>query len=304
MTTAGSATIAYAVEDGFMNLGGDPAWIRPGENLEVANVSLENALQRSRRPDDPTPTGSREGNLEGALSVSFEMTDTNFHDLVFADGGTALPSEAMFAPTATWYVSADVLPGKEERFLAGAAVESASISYSQGEMINVDLTITYADEPEVGGSHGTAPAAGDIQHPDKDEIAAWHGFDLTIDGVEVVDLQSWSLELSGLSRHRRGQSRVASDAVVGAIEPSMSVTAILEDDTQRSLAYGSSTAVEPLDEIEETTATATITNPNGQLAEYTLDGVQPNSFDFSDLVSPDTDTTDPTNYHVADVTVA
>lgn len=302
MTGAGAAEVAFTTETDFREISDTPTWIQPGEDISVGSASLENALQRARQPDDPRPDGSYEGNLEGAYNISFSMTDTEFHDLVFADAGTALASSAMFAPTATWYLGADVLDNTQERFLSGAAVESASIAYDQGGPVTVDLTIIYADEPEVGGTHGSAPST--IQQPTKDDIARWHGVSLDIDGVAVEDLQSASLELSGLARFRRGQSRFASDAVVGAYEPSLTVQAILADDTQRSLAYGSSTATQPLDTIDETPATLTIDNPAGTLATYNLAGIQPVSFDFSDLVSPDTDITDPTNYHVKDVTVS
>jgi len=301
MTGAGAAEVAFVPESGFRTLPGTPTWVQPGEDISVGSASLENALQRARQPDDPRPDGSYEGNLEGAFNISFSMTDTQFHDLVFANGGTALATGASLAPTATWFLSADVLSGTEERFLSGAAVESASISYSQGEPVTVDLTVIYADEPEVGGTYGSAPTA--ISQPTKDDIARWHGVDFQINGGVVSNLQSLSLDLSGLARFRRGQSRYASDAVVGAYEPSLNVEAILEDGTQRSLAYGSSTATEPLSTVDESTATLTVDNPAGTLATYNLSGVQPTSFDFADLVSADADITDPTEYHVKDVSV-
>ena len=302
MTGAGAAEVAFAVEDSFQSLPGTPTWTQPGENISVGSASLENALQRARQPDDPRPDGSYEGNFEGALSVSFSMTDTNFHDLVFADGGTALAQTAMFAPTATWYLAADVLDGKQERFLSGAAVESATINYSQGEAVTVDLTIIFADEEEVGGAYGSAPTT--IAQPTKDDIARWHGVSLDIDGASVADLQSASLDLAGLARYRRGQSRFSSDAVVGAYEPSLTVEAILDDAQNRTLAYGSSTAVEPLDTIDESSGSLSIDNPGGTLATYDLAGLQPVNFDFADLVSADTDITDPVDFHVKDVTVA
>lgn len=303
MTGAGSAEVAYSVEDSFRTLAGTPVWKQPGENISVGSASIENALNRARQPDDPRPDGSREGNVEGALSVTFDMTDTDFHDLIFADGGTQLAQMSAFAPTATWYISSDTGATTEERFLSGAAVESVSINYAQGDSVTVELTIIYADEPEVGGTHGSAPAT--ISQPTKDEIVKWHGTDFKIDGVTVSDLQSLSLEISGMARFRRGQSRFASDVVVGAYEPSLTVQAILHDDTQQSYAYGGATATSPsATTIDETPATLAFANPNGSLGTYTLSGLQPTSYDWSDLVSADTDTTDPTNYHVKDVSFA
>ena len=302
MTGAGSAEVAFSVEDSFRTLADTPVWTQPGENISVGSASLENALNRARQPDDPRPDGSREGNLEGALSVSFDMTDTDFHDLIFADGGTQLAQTAMLAPTATWYISSNTYDSTEERFLSGAAVESVTINYAQGESVTVELTIIYADEPEVGGTYGATPST--IDQPTKDEIVKWHGTDFNIDGVAVDELQSLSLEISGLARFRRGQSRFATDAVVGAYEPSLTVEAILDDDTQQSYAYGGSSATSPQDTIDETPATLAFDNPAGTLTTYTLSGLQPTTFDWSELVSSDTDTTDPTTYHVKDVSSA
>jgi len=303
MTGAGSARVAFALEDTFRTLD-TPSWIQPGENISVGSASLENALQRARQPDDPRPDGSYAGNVEGAYNVSFALTDTQFHDLIFPDG-TALASTASLAPSATWYIESELPDGTtQRRFLAGACVESVSISYNQGEAVTVDLTIIYADEPEVGGEHGTAPADGDIAQPTKDDIATFSGVSLDINGVAVDKLQSASLDISGMARFRRGPSRFAVDAVVGAYEPTLSVEAILSSDQNRTLAYGSSTAAAPLDTIDESTGSFAIENRNGNVATYTLSGLQPNTFDYADLVSPDADVTDPTDFQVKDVTTA
>jgi len=115
MTGAGSATVAYTVEDSYgSGPVAEPTWYQPGMNVTVGDLSVEQALERVRHPNDPTPAGSREGNWEGALSVSFELTDDNFHDLVFADGGTALPNSPMRAPSSTWYLAVDMPDGTTE----------------------------------------------------------------------------------------------------------------------------------------------------------------------------------------------
>lgn len=305
MTSAGSATVAAAVEsDGFLSLPDIPTWFQPGENVDVATASLENALERARQPDDPRPDGSREGNKEGALDLTYALTDTNFHDLVFpASTPVGIARSAARAPTATYYLAAELLDGTQDRFLAGGATESLSITYEQGQDVTVNQTVIYADEPEVGGTHGSAPASGDIQQPSKSDIVRWHGADLQIDGVSVEELQSFSIDISGMARFRRGQSRTATAAVVGAYEPSLSVQATLRDGTQKEYAYGSATAVEPEDTIAERPATATFANPAGNLVSYNLTRLQPTTFNWSDLTAPDTDITDPTDYHFVDLSV-
>ena len=304
MTSAGSARVAATVEDSFRDLPDTPSWFQPGENVEVGSASLENALARARQPDDPRPDGSREGNLEGALDLTYALTDTQFHDLVFpADSPVGLARSASLAPTATYYVEAELLPGSQDRFMAGGATESLSINYTQGEDVTVNQTIIYADEPEVGGTHGDAPAVDAIQQPDKSDIVRFHGADLEIDGVGIEELQSFAIEISGMARFRRGQQRTPTAAVVGAYEPTLTVEATLQDGSQLEYAYGDADAVEPQDQIVQRPATASFANPAGNLVSYNLAGLQPTTLDWADLTSPDTDITDPTTYHVDDVSV-
>jgi hypothetical protein len=305
MTSAGSAEVAFTPEDSFLTPPGSPTWTQPGENVEVSDASLENALSRARQPDDPRPDGSREGNLEGALSVSWALTDTTWHDLVFpATGPVGLAREASNAPTGTWYIAADVLPGTEERFLLGAAVESMSVTYTQGEDVTVELTIIYADERDpADGDAPATPAA--INQPSKDDIVRWHGFDLTVDGTTIPELQEVAIECSGMARFRRGQQREPTAAVVGAYEPSLSVTGTLRNSDFREYAYGSAGATDASEStIAERAATVTIDNPAGTLVTYNLSSLKPNSFSWSDLTSADTDITEPTEFHMSDIQVA
>lgn len=304
MTGAGSAEVAYELEDSFRTLPGTPVWDQPGENIQVGSASIENNLERARQPDDPRPDGSREGNFEGAFTITFAMTDTTFHELVFpASSPVGLAQSATLAPTATWYLKSEVLSGTEDRFFEGAAVESVAWNYEQNQDFTVQLTCIYANE--LDSSDADAPSVpSSINQPSKSEIVRWHGIDLTLNSATIEDLQSFSMEVSGMARFRRGQSRIASDAVVGACEPSATIQAILADDTQRTLAYGSSSATDPNTTIDESSATLTVDNPNGTLTTYNLKRIQPTTHDWQDLVSADTDTTDPTDYHVQDITVS
>lgn len=298
MTGAGSAQVCYAVEDSYNSLPGSPTWKQPGLDIEVGTASWENALMRARHPDSPLPQGSRKGNQEGAYNITFSQDkDQDIHELIFPkSSNTQLASGADTVPSATWYLSADAIDQTEERFLAGASVESVTWNYNQGQKNTIDLTVIYGYEPEVGGSHGNAPAA--ISQPAKDDIVMWSDTDFQISGASVTKLQTLSLTISGLSRFRRGQQQGPVDAVVGAYEPTMTVEAILSDNTQQQLAYGSSTAVEPLSTIDETDCTL-IFDPASNLNVL---GVQPNSFDWAQLVSEE-DVMDPTEYHVKNVSV-
>lgn len=303
MTGAGSAEVAYTIESSFGTVAGTPTWYQPGEDISVGSASLDRALNRARQPDDPRPDGSRAGNREVALSVSFSLTDTNWHPLVFA-GTSELATTASLAPTATWYLSADTLPGEEERFIQGAAVESWTLNYSQGEDVTVDMTIIGAEEIDPADA-GAPSVPSTIVQPSKDDIATFAGFDFDLNGAQLSSkLQSLTLEISGMARFRRGQQQTAVDAVVGAYEPTLSVEATLEDTTQRELAYGTSAATQPQDDIDDSTGSITVSNPAGNITTYSIAGLQPNSYNWSNLVAADTDITEPVDYHCTNVSFA
>lgn len=303
MTGAGSAEVAYVKEDSFNTLPGVPTWRQPFENITIGTASLSNALRRARQPDDPRPDGSVEGNNEGAYTITGTMTDTNFHELIFPESSnSSLATSASLAPTATWYLSADTLPGTEERFLSGAAVESVAWNYQQGEDFTVELTCIVADEPEVGGSHGSAPSS--ISQPSKSEMVRHNGISFSLDSNTISLLQSLTVEITGMARFRRGPSRTPNDAVVGAYQPSMTVQAITEDNNQLQLTYGSSSATTTEETVSEVSATLTVDNPGGNLATYNLNRAQANDTDWQDLVNGETDLTDPTTYHLQEVAVA
>lgn len=298
MTGAGSSEVAFSSEESYGTLPAEPTWYQPGIDLEVGSASPDRALTRARHPDDPRPAGSRPGNREGAFSVTFTLTDTNIHDLVVADAGTALASEAMLAPTATWYLGSQTLPGLQERFVTGAAVESVTWNWQQGEDVSVDLTIIYGDED------GSLTTPESITKPSVSDVSGSYATTFDIDAASVEMLLSLTLEVSGMARFRRGQQQEPVDAVVGAYEPSMTVEAILQDGTRRDLVYGSSSATTPQDEIDTSPATLGFDNAAGTIATYNVQDIQPTSYDWSNLVSADTDTTDSAEFHVRTVEVA
>lgn len=297
MTAAGSATVAWTPEDNYGDgPGADPTWRQPGLDIVVGDLTAEQALERVRGPDDPTPLTSRAGNFEGGLSVEFTLTDDHFHELVFADGGTALPSGPMLAPSATWYLAVELPDGTTEpRTPAGAIVTDASIVYQQGSDIRVELTFVYGDEP----TSIDAPAA--IEKPDKEQVYSWHGTTLDVDGVGQSILQSATLSLSGLGRLRRGQSRHPVDAVVDAIDPSLSTDAMFTKRDQLAAAVDDASDYQVGDGRP---GTLSFENGLGETIGYNLEGLQPTSYAWSDLVAADTDLAEPIEYHVSDVGVS
>lgn len=306
MTGAGSATVAYAKEQSYNGAlvdsdgDGTPEWIQPGIDINITDLTVEQALDRSRHPNNPLPAGSREGNFEGGLAAEWTLTDANWHDLVFADGGTALPSSPMKAPSSTWYFAVELPDGTTEpRTPTGTIVIDAEVTYEQGSDVRVALTMLYGDEP----SDVTAPADADIQQPSEADAYSWHGTSLTIDGMRQSLLQSATLSLSGLARFRRGQSRHPYDAVVDAIEPSLSTDAVFTERDQLALAVDD-TVADNYGEVSQVPGELAFENGQGDTITYTLSGLQPNTYGWSDLVAADTDLSEPIDYHVTDVEAA
>jgi hypothetical protein len=295
VTGAGSATVAYAVEESYGNPKTNPEWIQPGIDVTVSDLSVSQALSRSRQPDDPTPVASREGNWEGALSLSWTLTDGNFHDLVFADGGTDLPNTPTVPTSSQWYLDAELPDGTSEaRTPTGAVVADAAINYQQGDDITVDLTLVYGDEPD-GISEPSS-----IQQPVESDAYSFHGASFSVDGLSQSLMQSATLSLTGLARLRRGQDRHPVDAVVDAIQPSFSTDAIFTERDQLAL------AVDDVDsgsyeQVGQVAGEFALENGNGNTITYSLSNLQPTSYAWSDLVAPDSDLSEPIEYHVTDV---
>jgi hypothetical protein len=305
VTGAGSGEFAVAVEDSFQTLPDVPTWKELGESQTAGDATLDRQLIGVDQANDPRGNASVEGNRVGTFSLSFTYAGTNWHDLVFpASSPVGLAQSGAFAPTATIYLSAD-LPGNttdEERFLSGAHVTSFSLTYTEGDVVTVDLTFQYYDEPEVGGTYADAPDPGSIERVDKPQIVTANGFDLDVAGAQVERLQEVTIEVGNMSVPRNQQSQEPADVVVGAYDQTGSITAILSNNL-RELTYGSSTAVEPVDQVDETTATVTCEARNGDTDEYNVTRVQPATTSWANALSSDEQTTNPTDIRFVDITV-
>jgi len=306
MTGAGSGQFAFAIEDSFRTLPGVPSWLKPGEGVDVTDATLDRQLIDNPQSNDARGDGSVEGNIRGTWAVTFDYAGTNWHQWAFPATDPVELAPNGLVSTATIYLGAN-LPGNEEdqdRFLAGAAVESMSLTYTEGDTLSVELSGFYFDEPEVGGTHGDAPTDAEIQGPSKSDIVTGAGFDLQVAGASIDNLQSVTLSVSGMASERSQQSQYPSDVVVGNLDQSLSVTAILSDNTLRERTYGSDTAAEPVSQVDETTASATATARDGTTDTYNLTRVQPSTTSWESLTSAEEQTTNPTELTFVNLEVA
>lgn len=302
MSGAGSAIVAYTVENelGAGPAATDPAWIQPGIDITVSELTVDQALERSRQPNNPLPAGSREGNFEGGIGLEWTLTDANFHDLVFADGGTALPSNPMQAPSSTWYFATKLPDGTtESRTPTGAIVTDAEVTYEQGNDIRVSLTLLYGNEPD----DITTPAESDIQQPSEADAYTWHGASFKVDTLAQPLMQNTTLSLSALARFRRGQSRHPYDAVVDAIEPAFSTDAVFTERDQ--LAQAVDDVVDDTNsEVDKVSGEFALENGVGDTITYTLSGLQPTTYSWSELVAAESNLSEPIDWHITDVEAA
>jgi molybdopterin-binding protein len=294
MTGGGTATVAHTTEPGLLEDPTDPTYYQVGKDISISDLSLTNELERVRDPDDPQPIESVAQNLEGALNISWTLTDDNWHGLVFNDSGTTFQKgRPVFS---RWWIGVDYLDGIAERVLKGAIVTQVDIEYQQGGKMQISMNLIYADE-----ELNTAITPTAIEK--STDVKMWHDLDLTITNVTDVDcekLQSLTLSIDTGARFQRGGSRKACDAVIGTVDTSLTTDAIF---TQASvdrleLAYGSTGSTSPGESIDAVDGTLSIMN-----TDYSLTGVKPNTESWGDVVDPKSDTQDNTEFHVSGVEV-
>lgn len=298
MTGAGGASLAFRREDnGFLQSPSTtPDWTQPGVNCTLGDVTLENQQQRNRQPDQATPTGSKNQNIAGTMTVSFDLTDTNWHDLVFGANNSKLSAKGKQAPTAQWWISADLDGSTESRSIAGAAVVDATLNYNAGGNWRVELTIEFADEPDSISEPST------IVQPTEDQVFAHHGTTFEPTELGQQSLQSMSLSMPNLAHRREYQSRKARDFVVGAIEPSASIEALYEDNSAQQAAYGGTAPVDgDVDSVQD--ADVVLENANGTTITYRMHTLDPQSYSWNGLISAEENHTQSEEFHVADVEV-
>lgn len=303
MTGAGTSRVAFRAESSFNTPDDTNDWILPGLNVSVGDFSIENNQQRNRKPDEVTPVGSRAGNFRGTLSLNFDYTGDEWHALVpFSGAGESLSGAGGAAPTAEFYLNTTALDDTDAQFesditVSGAATEAA-INYQQGEPDTVDLTIDF------GALSSESPADGDIVEPSNADVFTHHGTSISVGGRSQTGAQSATLTLSNLARRQEQQSREPLRYVVGAIEPSFSTDALFTEEDQLTAALGGSTTSVADTISGEASAEFALSNGNGSTVTYELTQLDPQTYSWNALVDPETDLTEPVDYHLTDVAVA
>ncbi|WP_135363440.1 hypothetical protein [Halosimplex halophilum] len=299
---SGNSTVAYALESAYNDgTAADPAYVIPGSDVTVENLTIENYLTRVRKPDSVIADRSVAQQLEGALSVSFNLSTGDFHDLLFDD--TNGSGDQVFGtghvPSAEWYMGLEFADSVSstttvERQVQGWVATEATIAYTTSEIVRVTLTGPYATEDK------NTTITPDTLTGATDE-APFHGSTFSIDSSTPwsASLNSAELSLSNLARLVRGTSREPSDAIRATPEVQLTADADIRTADTLSRAYdGTTTATSPADEIGGVSGAVSFETAAGTVADYSLGALRPNDYDWQDLVSSDATASESVTFNV------
>jgi len=296
MTGAGSGSIAWAPETSY--LGGtaaDPTYRVPGTNVQTNTAELSRNLLAILAPGDVEAQEFLAQNLGGQLDISFILKNDDYHRLVFTDNYTAWTSG--LANSAEWYLGVDTATGTTERQVKGWAPATATAEYTGStETVRVTLTGAYGDE-----EFNTELTPGTVQDPG-DEVPGF-GTTLSIAGSDVGQrLQSATISMENIARLQTGASQKPIEAVQGNVQTSVDMSAIYRGPELYERALGSAGATEVEEDVENVTGTIDFSANGSTVADYTLDTVAPESYDWQDLINNEADLNESINFRAAGVT--
>lgn len=313
MPGAGSATLAFGIEDSFagsvvdQDSSGDPSYYSFGRNPTVNDLSLDNQLQRMREAGSIENVEAVKTNFEGAFAVEAVANEATFNwvnSIVFNDGSDGTPTGFTTgrARSATVQAGSEYLATTgtttKVRALKGVVPTDFEVSYSQGGMVSYTLTCLYADEED-----GTEPT--DLTKPAGGEDAAFHNLDVSVDATSISKLQSATLSFSNLYRFHRDSDPTPVAAVLSAPETTLDTEAVFEGTDYLEDAYGAAAATTPEDRLTGQSATVDISISGTTVANYELQSVKPTTYEWSSLLDPETDVTDPVSWiHSGQVAVS
>jgi len=287
MTGAGTTSVAWTREDSYSSLPSSPTYVYPGRDVAVNTVELQNALQRSRLPDDNEAIEAIAQQLEGALELEYDLVHPWVLTDVFVSEHTDSDSDGVLEwsmgagqmPTSRWFIGVDVGSSTCERELKGAATTQLQIQISEGSNVRVTQTIVYGDEEKA-----SSMTPGSIEGGDQSPYV-YHGGSLTVDGTTQKKMQEATLELTNNGSLDRGWERKAIDAVAGDAEYNLSASKIADDSISSNVttAYGNSTAPTSTSGIDGVTGEIPLTRGDGDQITFSLSGVRPDTYGWDNI---------------------
>jgi len=302
MTTAGTASVAFAAEQDFNgSLPSTPNWFQPGVDISVTGPTIDRTQEPVRQPDQATPAAHRPGRFNGSATVEFALAGSahDWEQFVFHGSGGGLPVNGGPAPSFKIFFGTEFLDGTATDFVAsGAIVTEFELSVEEDGDVTVSLTIEFArkDDP------GLAPADADITVPSAEAVFPYHGGSVTAGGVQQANLNSATITVSSLHRLRYGLDQVATGGVVGGVEVEADTEAVYTEQDQLNLATTGTSGGSLVDEAPD--VVVELSNANGTSKTYTVTGARPDTHEWSSLVDPGDDLVESVTYLAENVTSA
>jgi len=286
MTGAGSGTLVACGEADFAgslvddDSDGDPDLFKLGRDPTITELSLSNALASMRQGDEAWAVEDIKQNFEGAFTVEAAVSE-DVHaqiedNLVLNAADTIEPG---LSTSGRIFAGVDYLSGTATEEYLGCIPLEYSINYEQGSNVTYSLSMAYADQkpdPTTDLSTATEVSAG--------TTIAFHGFDLSIDGTTVSDLQSATLSLSDLARFHRGADPTPTRGVTAAPSAELTANALFTEPTRLDLARGATDSAPP-DRLSSVAGAITLNGPAGTLRTYNLQNVKPDTHNWNEIVS-------------------
>lgn len=304
----GSRHVAYVHEpaDDYLGSPTDTTYKLPGKNVTVKDVSLSNALQRMRLPNDPQAVETVAGSFEGAFEATWTLTTPWFHNHVFGGAPSQSGSSAPYTYTwsfpesggwqvqgSRWYLGVELSSGAVERALKGVVFGQLDVNCSVGETVQVTAMGFYADEERNPSITPGTVSGGDA------EAMVFEGGSLEIpDSSSLGMLQDATLNINTGARPQRGWQRKPLGAVLGAVDTTLDVSKIIQDDSQLSLAYGGGSSPSTGNVDGEPTGKLTFSTSGSAELTYDMTGVTPNQYNWQNLADADADVLEDLTYYV------
>lgn len=304
MTGGGAADLAWLHEP-VGNYAGDPTdtdYKVTGKDQQLEDLSIDNALQRLRN-FSPEAKETIATTFEGAISVTGVVTQDTAWLLNHVFGTE--PAQSGNGPyTYTWditagrvqsarfYAGLDYLDGFAERVLHGTVFPQIDFECAIGEGVQYTATGFFGDETRnTDATPGTAPST-------TSDVFVFHGGDLAVDGSSLKKMQSATLSIQTGARPQRGWSRTPVDAVIGAVNHTLTPTKIVESVDLLDLTLGDSTG--PSDDVAPADGSLEFSNGTETLT-FPLTRATPNTHSWDSIGNPDEDVTESPELYVDEV---
>ena len=280
MTGAGSGDLVIDIEDSFTTAPSTPDPHRLGRNPTVDSSQLLNNTEELSQDGEIENQETQPQRFRGELTLSSYVSGSTYPtimDFVFDGAGVFSGPK----PTsARIYEGVDYATGVAQKEWVGCIPQSYKLLWD-GDRLRQTLSVLAADV-----NYDTSITPSDVTGPALDSTVPRHGMSLDIDSTTVSRLQSAELSIENIAQLIYGPPRIAIDTSMQKPTTSLSMAAILGDNTPSRIeaALGGTGATTPQDDVQPRSATITLDSASSTVATWTLPQITPDTYSWSDVV--------------------